>query len=89
MRRSSSLARLVCIPIGLLAVTAPVALGVAGAPWFAVGGAVIAGLCALGGAGLLLQRLGFTAGGQAMDLDDQEYRTVFASLHEGICVQDG
>ena len=88
MKTSPPLARLVFIPIGLLAVTAPVALEVAGAPLIAVAGAVVAGLCALGGVGLLQRRLGFTSGGQAMDMGDEEYRTVIASLHEGICVQD-
>ena len=86
--RSSPLSRLVFIPVGLLAITAPIALGVAGAPMIAVGGVVVAGLCALGGLGLLQRRLGFTSGGRAMDLGDEEYRTVIASLNEGVCVQD-
>ena len=89
MIQSQLLARLMFTSVGLLAVTAPAALGVAGAPLIAVAGAVVMGLCALGGVGRLQRRLGFTAGGRAMDLGDEEYRTVITSLHDGICVQDG
>ncbi len=76
------------LPVGLLAIAAPIALAVAEAPGIAVIGMVGVGLVALGGVAALQRRLNFAGGGQALDLSEEEYRTVLASLNEGVCVQD-
>ncbi len=72
----------------MLAVVAPLALAYAGLPAAVVAGTVVVGLCAIAGVRALQQRFGFAAGGQAMDMGEEEYRMVITSLHEGICVHD-